>query len=45
MLHHRFVGILKMRRSIESLDLRIDASKRAVLESCDELKRLRYDGF
>jgi hypothetical protein len=39
MLHHSFVDILKMRRSIENLDVLIDASKRSVLESSEVLKR------
>jgi hypothetical protein len=32
-LHHSFVEILKMRRSIESVDALIEMSKEAVLES------------
>ena len=44
-LHHTFVEILKMRRSIESVDAHIDTSKKAVLESCDLLKRVQDDRF
>ena len=42
-LHQSFVEILKMRRSIESADARIDESMKAVIESCDVLERLRDD--
>jgi hypothetical protein len=45
MLHHSFVDILKMRRSIERADVLIDASREAALESREVLKRLRDDGF
>ena len=44
-LHHSFVHILKMRRSIESADVHIDASVEAILESRDVLKRVRDNGF
>jgi len=44
-LHHSFVDILKMRRSIEMLDTSIDASWKAVLESCEVLKRVQGEGF
>jgi hypothetical protein len=44
MLHHSFVDILKM-RSIENLDVLIDASKRSVLESLYLLKRTWDAGF
>jgi len=43
MLHHSFVEILRMRRSIESADARIDESMKAANESWDVLKRLRHD--
>ena len=44
-LHHSFVDILRMRRSIESADALIDTSRKAVIESCDVLKRMREAGF
>jgi hypothetical protein len=44
-LHHSFVEILKMRRSIESADAHIDTSREAVLKSHEVLKRVRDDGF
>ena len=44
-LHHSFVEILKMRRSIESADRFVDAPREAILESHDMLKRLRDEGF
>jgi hypothetical protein len=44
-LHHSFVDILRMRRSIESVDAIIDTSKKAVIESCDVLKRMQDVGF
>jgi len=44
-LHHSFVHILKMRRSIESADALIDTSMEAILKSREVLKRLRDDGF
>jgi len=34
-----------MRRSIESADTFIDTSRKAVIESCDVLKRVRDAGF
>jgi len=37
-LHHSFVEILKMCRSIEIAEARIDESMMAVIESCDVLK-------
>jgi hypothetical protein len=40
MLHHSFVNILKMRRSIESVDARLNASMRAVIQSWEVLKRV-----
>jgi len=45
MLHHSFVDILKMRRSIEDVDVLIDGSAKAILESRDVLKRMRDDRF
>jgi len=45
MLHHSFVDILKMRRSIEIVDVLINESRMAALESRDVLKRVRDDGF
>ena len=45
MLHHSFVGVLKMRRSIENLDRRLEASMKAIFESSDLLKRVQDDGF
>ena len=44
-LHHSFVDILRMRRSIESADTFIDTSRKAVIESCDVVKRVRDAGF
>jgi hypothetical protein len=44
-LHHSFVEILKMRRSIEGADAHIATSREAVLNSCEVLKRVRDDGF
>ena len=44
-LHHSFVDIVKMRRSIESADGLIDTSRKAVIESRDVLKRMREAGF
>lgn len=41
MLHHSFVDIVKMRRSIESVDAHIDRSREAILESREILQRLR----
>src|SRR5262249_43255981 len=45
MLHHSYVGILKMRRSIESADAHIDASEKAIFESIALLKRVRGGAF
>ena len=45
MLHHSFVDILKMRRSIESTDASIETSMEAILKSHEVLKRVRDDGF
>jgi len=45
MLHHSYVDILQMHRSIEILDVLIDASKRSILESVYLLKRTRDAGF
>jgi len=43
MLHHSFVHILRMRRSIESTDAQVDRSREAILESREMLQRLRLD--
>jgi len=45
MLHHSFVDILKMRRSIESADALIDQARETALESWELLKRLQREGF
>jgi hypothetical protein len=45
MLHHSFVEILKMRRSIESADAHIDKSIEAATDSWDVLKRAQDAGF
>ena len=39
MLHHSFVDIVMMRRSIDRIDALIDQSMEAILESCEMLKR------
>ena len=39
MLHHSFVDIVRMRRTIESIDALIDQSMEAILESREILKR------
>ena len=44
-LHHGFVEILNMRRSIESADALIDTSREAVIDSWDVLKRTQHAGF
>ena len=44
-LHHSYVEILKMRRSIEIVDALIDMSRETVNDSWDVLKRLQNDGF
>ena len=44
-LHHSFVHILKMRRSIENTDAIIDRSVDAILETRQMLKRLQSEGF
>jgi len=44
-LHHSFVDILRMRRSIESTDVLIKESMKAIHQSRDALKRVRDDGF
>jgi len=41
LLHHSFADILKMRRSIENVDVRIDTSMEAILKSRELLKCLR----
>jgi hypothetical protein len=44
-LHHSFVEILKMRRSIESADAFADKSREAIIEAREVLKRVRDEGF
>jgi hypothetical protein len=44
-LHHSYVEILKMRRSIESADVHVDMSRDAVIDSWYVLKRTRAAGF
>ena len=39
-LHHSFVDILKMRRSIESVDALIVVSEKSIIETRDMLKRV-----
>jgi hypothetical protein len=39
-LHHSFVDIVRMRRSIESADTHVDRSREAISESWEVLKRL-----
>jgi len=45
LLHHSFVHILRMRRSIASADAHLDRSWEAILESREMLQRLRHDGL
>ena len=45
MLHHSFVDILKMRRSIESADALVEQSRGAILQSREMLQRLRSECF
>jgi hypothetical protein len=45
LLHHSFVDILKMRRSIEGIDAHMDSSATALAESRKLLNRLRAEGF
>jgi len=40
-LHHSFVHIIRLRRSIESADAQVDRSREAILESRELLMRLR----
>ena len=44
-LHHSYVEILKMRRSIASADAHVDTSREAVIDSWYVLKRTRAAGF
>jgi len=44
-LHHSFVEILKMRRSIESAYAHIDMSREALIDSWDVLKRTQDAGL
>jgi len=43
-LHHSYVEILKMRRSIESADAHVDMSREAAMDSWDVLKRRQDAG-
>jgi hypothetical protein len=45
MLHKSFVGIILMRKSIESAQMRIDASREAANEALKLLDRLKAEGF
>jgi hypothetical protein len=45
MLHHSFVGVLQMRRSIENADLLVDASLRCIHEAKCLLSRLEDNNF
>jgi hypothetical protein len=45
MLHHSFVGILQMRKSIESVDLAVNTGCKAVNEGLILLERLKAEGF
>jgi hypothetical protein len=45
MLHHSFVGILQMRRSIESADLTVELGRAAAIEARALLARLSAEGF
>jgi len=45
LLHHSFVDIVRMRRTIHSIDALIDQSQKALLESRETLKRLEKEGF
>jgi hypothetical protein len=44
-LHHSLVHIACMRRSIERTDNVVNRSMLAAFESCELLKRLRYNGL
>jgi hypothetical protein len=45
LLHHSFVHILKMRRSIEGINVRMVSSSNALDESRKLLSRLSAEGF
>jgi hypothetical protein len=45
MLHHSFVDILEMRRSIESADLAVKSGRMAAIEGLDLLARLKAEGL
>jgi hypothetical protein len=45
MLHHSFVDILEMRRSIQSADLAVNSGRKAVKEGLILLERLKAQGF
>jgi len=45
LLHHSFVDIVRMRRTIQSIDALIDQSQEAILKSRETLKRLQKEGF
>ena len=45
MLHHSFVDIARLRRSIERADAQICQSREAILESREMLERLRREHF
>jgi hypothetical protein len=45
MLHHSFVGILQMRRSIESAEFAMESGRAAVIEGLDLLARLKAEGL
>jgi hypothetical protein len=45
LLHRFYVGILRMRRSIERADTHLDASWRAATESVELLARVSRQGF
>jgi hypothetical protein len=45
MLHQSFVGILRMRRSIERADYAVESSRKAAIEGLGMLARLKAEGF
>jgi hypothetical protein len=45
MLHHSFVGIVQMRRSIERADLAVESGSKAAIEGLALLERLKAEGF
>jgi hypothetical protein len=45
MLHRSYVGIIRLRRSIERADTHLEASLRAATESVELLARMRLQGF